>query len=231
MNGVMSSVRCGAVLAALVAVPGAGVAVAQVSVDAFASVPANEIPGQQIGWFVNRSFDAFVAAVEQQKPLILVFGELKSNLTQKFAVHVTPCPHLNQLAGIAVFAYGSPVVDERARKMASDLKIADYPTISVIAPRTDKLTEIYRMEGFFDAESIGNDLQRGPDQGGILAIKSGATGQTSESRIGLSRPGLHLGRREASRHRRRRRAAAVSRLAADHSGSRPGRRTWVWSGA
>ena len=160
MNGVMSSVRCGAVLAALLAVPDAGVAVAQVSVDAFASVPANEIAGQQIGWFVNRSFDAFVAAVEQQKPLILVFGELKSNLTQKFAVHVTPCPHLNQLAGIAVFAYGSPVVDERARQMASHLKITDYPTISIIAPRTDKLTEIYRMEGFFDAESIGNDLQR-----------------------------------------------------------------------
>lgn len=42
--------------------------------------------------------------------------------------------------------------------MATHLKITDFPTFSVIAPRTDQLTEIYRMEGFFDAQSIERDL-------------------------------------------------------------------------
>ncbi|CAH1648994.1 hypothetical protein CHELA40_10156 [Chelatococcus asaccharovorans] len=44
-----------------------------------------------------------------------------------------------------MFAYGSPSTDEYARRMAERLKLSVYPTISVIAPRTDRLTEEYRM--------------------------------------------------------------------------------------
>jgi hypothetical protein len=42
--------------------------------------------------------------------------------------------------------------------MAVHLKLTDYPTISVLAPRTDVLTEIYRLEGAFDAATIAADL-------------------------------------------------------------------------
>lgn len=129
-------------------------------VDAFTEVPSQEVPGSQIGWFVNRSLDAFVKAVEDQKALIMVFGDHTSPLTQAFARFVTSCPQLNQLAGVAVFAYGSPLTDEYARRMAVHLKLSVYPTISVIAPRTDQLTEAYRLEGFFHAQSVADHLQR-----------------------------------------------------------------------
>jgi hypothetical protein len=127
--------------------------------DAFDDLPTREVPGTQIGWFTN-SLDAFVKAVEENKPLIVVFGDQTSPLSQAFAKYVASCPQLNQLAGVAVFAYGSPPADEYARRMAWHLKLTVYPTISVIAPRTDKLTEDYRMEGFFHAESIADSLQQ-----------------------------------------------------------------------
>jgi hypothetical protein len=126
--------------------------------EAFASLPKTEIAGRQIGWKVNQTFDAFVEAVEYGKPLVMVFGEADSRFTTLFARAVATCPHLSQLAGTAVFAYGSPKVDERARQMAVALKITDYPTVSVIAPRTDQLAELHRLEGFFDARTIGADL-------------------------------------------------------------------------
>lgn len=95
---------------ALAVAPGS--AVAQTNDDAFFHVPTQEISEQQIGWYVNRSQDAFAKAVEEQKPLVIVFGSSESPLTQRVAKYVAPCPQLNQLAGVAVFAYGSPLVDE-----------------------------------------------------------------------------------------------------------------------
>lgn len=127
--------------------------------DAFEQLPRQEIAAQQIGWMFD-SYQAFTDAVEKSRPLIIVFGDETSNLTLAFARKVAPCPHLNQLAGAATFAYGSPTADEMARRMAMHLQLTDYPTISVIAPRTDQLVEIYRLEGMFDAASIASDLYR-----------------------------------------------------------------------
>jgi hypothetical protein len=135
-------------------------AASQSQAEAFSQLPSQEIAGAQIGWFVNDTLAAFTDAVEKNRPLILVFGDSTSNLVLAFAQYVAPCPHLNQLAGTATFAYGSPMSDEAARRFALHLKVTDYPTISVLAPRTDVLTEIYRLEGFFDAAQIGDDLHK-----------------------------------------------------------------------
>ena len=133
---------------------------AQSPSEVFQRLPSVEVPGQQIGWQQNGLVDAFTLAVDSKKPLIVVFGSADSEFTQKLGALVMPCPHVNQLAGAAIFVYGSPLVDEYARRMALHLKLTDFPTISVIAPRTDTLQELYRMEGFFDAETIANDLRR-----------------------------------------------------------------------
>lgn len=37
----------------------------------------------------------------------MVFGDKTSPLTIAFAHYVAPCPHINQIAGQATFAYGS----------------------------------------------------------------------------------------------------------------------------
>lgn len=139
-------------------------AVARDDYDAFELLPRQEIQGQQIGWMVD-SYQAFSDAIEKSRPLIVVFGDETSNLTLEFARKIAPCPHLNQLAGAATFAYGSPTADEMARRMATHLQLTVYPTVSVIAPRTDQLVEIYRLEGIFDAARIASDLYRVLRQG------------------------------------------------------------------
>ncbi|MGE0575614.1 MAG: hypothetical protein AB7F22_30475 [Reyranella sp.] len=155
-----------AVLALPVLAATAGTGVAQPAGDAFDRLPGNEMPGRQIGWAKGGTFEAFKKAVEDNKPMIVVFGSQGSEFSQMLAQKVLPCPHLNQLAGIAVFVYGAPQEDEFARRMALHLKLTEFPTISVIAPRTDTLTELYRMEGLFDAETIARDLRMAFERGG-----------------------------------------------------------------
>jgi hypothetical protein len=135
-------------------------AVAQSDVEAFSRLPSQEVAAAQIGWFVNNTQAAFVDAIEKQRPLILVLGDSTSNLTLAFAQYVASCPHLNQLAGAATFAYGSPASEEDARRVAVHLQLTDYPTITVLAPQTDILRELYRMEGFFDAAAAAADLYK-----------------------------------------------------------------------
>jgi hypothetical protein len=144
----------------------AGTTVAQPAGDAFDQLPGNELPARQIGWAKGGTLEAFKKAVENVKPMVVVFGSRESGYSQTLAQKVLPCPHLNQLAGTAVFVYGPPQEDEFARRMALHLKLTDFPTISVIAPRTDVLTEIFRMEGFFDAETIARDLRAAFERGG-----------------------------------------------------------------
>lgn len=144
----------------------AGPGAAQSAGDAFDRLPGNEMPGRQIGWGKAGTLEAFTKAVETVKPMVVVFGSRESSFSQMLAQKVLACPHLNQLAGTAVFVYGPPQEDEFARRMALHLKLTDFPTISVIAPRTDVLTEIYRMEGFFDAETIARDLRTAFERGG-----------------------------------------------------------------
>jgi hypothetical protein len=97
-------------------------AVAQSDVEAFSRLPSQEVAGAQIGWFVNNTQAAFVDAIEKQRPLILVLGDSTSNLTLAFAQYVASCPHLNQLASAATFAYGSPASEEDARRVAVHLR-------------------------------------------------------------------------------------------------------------
>lgn len=144
----------------------AGPGAAQSTGDAFDRLPGNEMPGRQIGWGKAGTLEAFKKAVGDVKPMVVVFGSQASSYSQMLAQKVLPCPHLNQLAGIAVFVYGAPQEDEFARRMALHLKLTEFPTISVMAPRTDVLTEIYRMEGFFDAEAIARDLRMAFERGG-----------------------------------------------------------------
>ena len=156
----MTRFRSLAGLIAAVALAGLAIpmSLAHGAAEPFTQLPRQDVRGSQIGWYVNDTLEAFVHAVENNKALIIVFGDKTSPLTMAMSARVAACPHLNRLAGAAVFAFASPSVDEYARRMASHLRLTAFPTISIVAPRTDKLTELYRLEGFFDAETIANDL-------------------------------------------------------------------------
>ncbi|MGE0153560.1 MAG: hypothetical protein AB7R90_13165 [Reyranellaceae bacterium] len=154
----MAALRCwlaGFLVATLVAAP----ALAQSADQIFARYPRQDVPGKQIGWWQD-SYKAFVHALENEKAMVVVFGDHTSPMAAKFAELVVPCPQLNQLAGAAVFVYGTPQGDEFARRMAMHFKLQVYPTVSVVAPRTDRLTELYRAEGFTDAATLAGDLER-----------------------------------------------------------------------
>lgn len=114
------------------------------------------------------SLQAFIKAVEQNKPLVVLFGNppafrspAGTNFTNAIRKEFDKQEMLElQAEDRAVFTLGFPEEDEMARRMATHLKLTDYPTISVIAPRTDQLTETYRMEGFFSAADVAKDLTR-----------------------------------------------------------------------
>ena len=113
----------------------------------------------------DNSLEAFIKAVEHDKPLVVLFGNSPkfrspegTNFTNSIRKEFDK-PELQALRDRAVFTLGFPEEDEYARRMAFHLKLTDYPTISIIAPRTDQLTETYRMEGFFTAAEIVKDLK------------------------------------------------------------------------
>jgi hypothetical protein len=113
----------------------------------------------------DNSLQAFIKAVEQDKPLVVLFGNAPkfrspegTNFTNAVRKEFDK-PELQELRDRAVFTLGFPEEDEFARRMASHLKLTDYPTISIIAPRTDQLVQTYRMEGFFTAAEILKDLR------------------------------------------------------------------------
>jgi len=112
-----------------------------------------------IAWRSN-SLEAFVEAIENEKPMVVVFGDDSSPMFNKQIAELQADKEnkMGRLSDRAVFVVGKPNHDEYARRMASHLKLTDYPTISVIAPRTDQLTETYRMEGYFDVATIFSDL-------------------------------------------------------------------------
>ncbi|MCC7528767.1 MAG: hypothetical protein IT342_09610 [Candidatus Melainabacteria bacterium] len=112
-----------------------------------------------ISWRDN-SLDAFVEAVESDKPMVVVFGDDSSPLFNRQIQEMKSDKDnlMSRLSSRAVFVVGKPAEDEYARRMASHLKLTDYPTISVIAPRTDQLTETYRMEGYFQVSDVYKDL-------------------------------------------------------------------------
>lgn len=117
----------------------------------------------RIHWEMN-TLDAFVKAVEEVKPMVVVFlapkefrNEKGGNLSNDFQA-VLDSKELLAFKDRAIFAKGFAHEDEYARRMASHLKLTVYPTISVIAPRTDQLTETFRMEGFFKIEEVVSDL-------------------------------------------------------------------------
>ncbi len=116
---------------------------------------------QPVSWKTN-SLDAFTEAVESEKPMVVVFGDNSSALFNKQMQELKEDKNhmMSKLSSRAVFVVGKPNEDEYARRMATHLKLTDYPTVSVIAPRTDQLTETYRMEGYFNVSDIFNDLNK-----------------------------------------------------------------------
>jgi len=122
---------------------------------------AQEIPHVRIGWYINTSIDAFRAAIEQSKPLVLVLGDSYcARVCLPLIQQALRCPAVNRLAGSAVFAYGMPSRDKGAMAIGSiSLGIEKVPTITVLEPEARMLLERGRINGFFEAGKLGEHLE------------------------------------------------------------------------
>lgn len=141
---------------------------------------------RQINWRTDLQ-QAFEDAVFEQKALVVLFSaspdfrsadgrnlsvEERDSLSTA-AASILPCETRDALAetidrSIFVVLHIGPGAekpvagsgdDAVARQMFARLKLEVYPTISVIAPTTEQLTEVFRFEGFFQAADIADDLQ------------------------------------------------------------------------
>ncbi len=153
------------------------------------SLPAvsSEVPRARIGWYVNRSIDAFRSAIDQNKPLVLVVSVDWCEYCTRLVYHVLRCPATERFAGDAVFAYSYVASDKGAFAIANSLEIDAYPTITVLEPEARMLLERGRINGYFEAGLIGTHLDTilwktaprvlGPDF--ALNATAGSPGQRS----------------------------------------------------
>jgi hypothetical protein len=117
-----------------------------------------QIPGVWIGWYVNRSIDAFRAAIDRNQPLILVVGQDWCSFCTRLIQDSLRCPAVQRYAGDATFAYSVPPLDKGATAIASSLNIEAWPTITVLEPEARMLLERGRINGHWDASKLGEHL-------------------------------------------------------------------------
>lgn len=112
-----------------------------------------------IGWYVERSIDAFRVAIERNVPLVLIVSEDWCRYCVNLANNSLRCTAVNRFAGEAVFAISSPSKDRGANAIASSLEIEAYPTITVLEPEARMLLERGRINGYFESSKLGEHLE------------------------------------------------------------------------
>jgi hypothetical protein len=129
-------------------------------VDWLAALPApsDEVPGVRLGWYLNSVVGALEAAINLNRPLVVVIGERSCDECVRLAKALR-CAAVERFAGDAVFAYSFPSRDLSAVSIAGALKVDAYPTVTVLEPESRMLIERARINGRFDATTLGNHLE------------------------------------------------------------------------
>ncbi len=127
-------------------------------------------PAPKLVWEAN-VLDAFVKAVEEVRPLVVVFAmdpafrNAQGMNGSTLLLEEFRAPEVQALGKDAVFVIceydhrTGTMADEYGRRMWVHLKSDELPMLSIIAPRTDVLTETYRMIGSFPAKTIAAKLK------------------------------------------------------------------------
>jgi hypothetical protein len=119
---------------------------------------AAQVPKVWIGWYVNRAIDAFRQAIDENKALVLVLAGDWCEHCVNIATDALRCAAVDRFAGDAVFAYSFPASDRGAMSIGGSLKIESYPTITVLEPESRILLERGRINGYFEASTLGEHL-------------------------------------------------------------------------
>lgn len=120
------------------------------------------------------TLDAYKEALKANKPLVVVFGEQGSSWFVDQMAEMRK-PEMEEVAQQAVWLEGIPSKDKAAAAIAKALELKEYPTISVLAPNPDKITETMRFEGFFPINELRAPLQKAIYQ---VPVQRQSTGRT-----------------------------------------------------
>ncbi|WP_374571184.1 thioredoxin fold domain-containing protein [Phenylobacterium sp.] len=118
------------------------------------------VPGRRIGWYVDDALLAYKRALDEHKPMVLVFGERWCGYCGDMIAQALTCPNVNALSGQAVFAYSEASVDKGAATIANSLGIKKYPTVAILEPDPNMLRERGRMEGLYGDTEMAKLLRR-----------------------------------------------------------------------
>jgi len=114
-------------------------------------------PQEKIKWSKDAT-SAYTESVERNEPLVMIFqesGQWTDKLNQQFE-----SPQVQQYANEAVFVKAVPSQDTVARNIATALGVERLPTISVLNPDPNIISERGRIEGFEDSATLSKDLDR-----------------------------------------------------------------------
>jgi hypothetical protein len=110
---------------------------------------------EKIEWITNTA-DGYDAAVQAQKPIVMVFGE-NGQWSQAMNKELDK-EEFQKLADKAVFLKSTPSTDLVAANIGKALGVDHYPSISVLSPNGTMLDEVGRIVGYFDAATVANKV-------------------------------------------------------------------------
>ncbi|MEP6765716.1 MAG: neutral zinc metallopeptidase [Gemmatimonadaceae bacterium] len=111
-------------------------------------------------WYVNNVADAYNLAVAENKPLVLVSGDVNGQFFQRLKRETLESPEMATLRNVAIFAYSDPARDITARNIGTSLGYERLPIVSLLAPNANGLDEAVRIVGLWDAPTMLRELSK-----------------------------------------------------------------------
>jgi hypothetical protein len=124
----------------------------------FAGVPLkpSRTPSGRIEWAASFK-DGYIEAVERNKAMVVLFGSPGGEWYEKVLASFAS-PELAALADKAVWIRTDPLKDTMTRNVCTALGVEHTPTLSVLDPNPEMISEELRVEGYEEPAKLARDL-------------------------------------------------------------------------
>lgn len=131
--------------------PSMGLSILGLVIGALLATPSLAAGGE-VEWLPMKT--AYNKAMKDNKPLVVYLTKPSCPWCRKLESEVFTSKSFNALADQAIFAKGDPRQDKTAGRIANSLKIAGYPTVSVLHATKESLEEAGRIAGYYPVDSF-----------------------------------------------------------------------------
>jgi len=124
----------------------------------FAGVPLvpSRTPSGRIEWSASFA-EGYREAVERNKAMVVVFGSPGGEWHEKVVASFEN-PELAALADRAIWIRSDPTKETMGRNVCTALGVAHTPTLSVLDPDPEMISEELRVEGYEEPAKLARDL-------------------------------------------------------------------------